>query len=204
MSGTTPEIQKTPEIKTPEELIKRLEAKSQNTLADKVRAIETTVTGNAESKWKKLQAELPDAEKQQIEKILKGENPEVGTRLKVVAATAVATAGIATVVNQLDSSMEKTGLGKFGIKDSIKEWLTEELTDVPDKDADFFDKIMHKIKMMFLLPFAKMFGVDLTKKKEGDKGAKTPEAEKNGKKEESQKDSIEKVNENISFKLGYK
>ena len=83
MTGTAIENQRTPEIKTPEELINRLESKSQKTLADKVRSIEQTVTDGTESKWKKLQAELPDAEKQQIETILKDENPEVGTRLKM-------------------------------------------------------------------------------------------------------------------------
>jgi hypothetical protein len=89
MSGNTQEVLKTPEIKTPEELIKRLMDKSEKTLADRVRAIETTVTGNAESKWKRLQSELPDAEKQQIETILKDENPEVGTHLKAVVETTV-------------------------------------------------------------------------------------------------------------------
>ncbi len=84
MSGTTKETLKTPEIKTPEELIKRLESKSQKTLADKVRTIEQTVTDSTESKWKKLQAELPESEKKEIETILKDENPEVGTRLKTI------------------------------------------------------------------------------------------------------------------------
>ena len=89
MSGTNQETLKTQEIKTPEELIKRLESKSEKTLAARVRAIEETVTGNTESKWKKLQSELPDAEKQKIESLLKAENPEVGTRLRTVAEVAV-------------------------------------------------------------------------------------------------------------------
>ncbi len=92
MSGTTQEVLKTPEIKTPEELILRLEAKSEKTLADRVRAIETTVTGNTESKWKRLQSELPDTEKQQIKTALEAENPEIGTRLKTVAVTTVGAA----------------------------------------------------------------------------------------------------------------
>lgn len=84
MSGTTNEVQKSQEIQTPEELIKRLEAKSEKTLADRVRAIETTVTGNTESKWKRLQSELPDAEKQKITTVLENESPEIGNRLKTV------------------------------------------------------------------------------------------------------------------------
>jgi hypothetical protein len=62
--------------------------------------------------------------------------------------------------------MEKTGLGKLGIKDSIKEWLTEALLEKPDPEDGFFGKFMYKLQLMFLLPFAKVFGVDLTKKKE--------------------------------------
>ncbi len=68
--------------------------------------------------------------------------------------------------------MEGTGLGKLGIKDSIKDWLKEEIAEEPGEGSDFFDKIIHKLKMMFLVPFAKMFGVDLSKKKEGKEGEK--------------------------------
>ncbi|MDD5197781.1 MAG: hypothetical protein PHN60_02880 [Candidatus Gracilibacteria bacterium] len=185
MPETTPEIKRNPEIKTPGELIRRLEAKSQKTLADKVRTIEQTVTDGTESKWKKLQSELPDAEKKEIEKILKDENPEVGNRLKTVAGATVGATGIALAIDQLDGSMEKTGLGKLGIKESIKEWITETLTEELPQDADFFDKFMHKIKMMFLTPFAKIFGVNLAKKEGKGDGKKE---EKEGKKDQEDKE----------------
>lgn len=185
MPETTPEIKRNPEIKTPGELIRRLEAKSQKTLADKVRTIEQTVTDGTESKWKKLQSELPDAEKKEIEKILKDENPEVGNRLKTVAWATVWATGIALAIDQLDGSMEKTGLGKLGIKESIKEWITETLTEELPQDADFFDKFMHKIKMMFLTPFAKIFGVNLAKKEGKGDGKKE---EKEGKKDQEDKE----------------
>ena len=74
--------------------------------------------------------------------------------------------------------MEGTGLGKLGIKDSIKDWLKEEITEEPGEGSDFFDKILHKLKMIFLVPFAKMFGVDLSKKKDGKEGEKGQAATK--------------------------
>jgi hypothetical protein len=46
--------------------------------------------------------------------------------------------------------MEKTGLGKLGIKDSIKEWLTEALLEKPDPEDGFFGKFMYKLQLMFL------------------------------------------------------
>ncbi len=63
--------------------------------------------------------------------------------------------------------MEGTGLGKLGIKDSIKDWLKEEIAEEPGEGSDFFDKIIHKLKMIFLVRIAKMVGIDLSKKKEG-------------------------------------
>ncbi len=59
--------------------------------------------------------------------------------------------------------MEKTGLGKLGIKDSIKEWLTELLAEKPNPEDGFFGGAIHKLQLLFLVPLAKMFGVDINK-----------------------------------------
>lgn len=79
--------------------------------------------------------------------------------------------------------MEKTGLGKLGIKESIKEWFNETLTEELPQDANFFDKLIHNIKMFFLTPFAKMFGVDMKKKGEKDE------------KDKDKKEELQKKNE---------
>lgn len=91
---TLPVQEKAPEIKTPEELITRLEAKSEKNLAMRVRNIKKTVTGGTELDWKQLQSELSPAEKQKIEDVLRAEDPEVGNRLKAVAEVAT---GVAVV-----------------------------------------------------------------------------------------------------------
>lgn len=171
MPGTAQEKLKTQEIKTPAEIAAELEKKAvllemdgkqgdatrKRELAKKVLAVESdTVTGTTELKLEALQSKLPTLEKKDLEE----------ARTISSAEMAIGAAGLTVAAVAINKKLDDSGLGKLGIKDGIKEWLTEELAEEPDKDAGFFDKIIHKIKMMFLLPFAKIFGVDLTKKGE--------------------------------------
>ncbi|MDP2103466.1 MAG: hypothetical protein Q8K26_00930, partial [Candidatus Gracilibacteria bacterium] len=146
-----------PEIKTPEELIVRLEAKSEKILATRVRNIKKTVTGGTELDWKQLQSELSPAEKQKIEDVLKAEDPEVGNRLKTVVevATGVAVVGSAAAVTAKDKK-ENTNKMKEWFKEGKEKrvFLKESMLAAAKKsggELDFGEKIMINI-MAFMAP----------------------------------------------------
>jgi hypothetical protein len=148
---------------------KKAEATRKRELAKKVRASET-VTGTTEIKLQSLQSGLSDLEQKDLKEARK------------VAVGVATTAGLAVAATSLVDKMDNSALGNLGIKDSIRKWITETLSEEPGEGADFLDKIMHNITKMFLTPFAKMFGVDLGKKegekKDNEEGKKKDDDEK--------------------------
>lgn len=147
----------TPEIKTPEELITRLEAKSEKNLATRVRNIKKTVTGGTELDWKQLQSELSPAEKQKIEDVLKAEDPEVGNRLKIVAevTTGVVVAWWAAAITTKEKK-ENTNKMKEWFKEGKEKrvFLKESMLAAAKKsggELDLGEKIMINI-MAFMAP----------------------------------------------------
>lgn len=151
-----------PVEKTPEQIAQELEKKAKEleaswnkteserklTLAKKVRAIESdTVTGTTEVKLKNLQANLPELEKKDFEDAKK--------TAWIVVAWAWLTIAVKTISDKIDNS----GLGALGFKDVIKDWLKENLTEEPSEDDGPFDKFIHKLKLVFLTPFALAFGL---------------------------------------------
>lgn len=131
---------------------KALEAKRKRGVAEKVRGLKTEV------ELQKLQSTLPIHEKKDIEEARKEAN--------AVLATATAGAGIAIAAKTLSDTIDNSAIGKMGLKDTIKEWLSETLAEEADPEDGFVGKMLHKIKMLFLTPFAMAFGVDLKKKGE--------------------------------------
>ncbi len=77
----SPEELKTPEIESPEELIKKLEENSKKTLAEKVKSVLFWINGTTEEKWQKLKAELSIDEEKEIRETLKDKETKIETVL---------------------------------------------------------------------------------------------------------------------------
>lgn len=72
---------KTPEIETPEELIKKLEENSKKTLAEKLKGILASINGTTEEKWQKLKAELSADEEKEIRETFSNKETKIETIL---------------------------------------------------------------------------------------------------------------------------
>ncbi|EKE27780.1 MAG: hypothetical protein ACD_3C00154G0023 [uncultured bacterium (gcode 4)] len=169
MTNPSPESDKVkPTVKTPEQIAIELEkkakvlesewktadAKRKRELAKKVREIGTdTVTGTTELKLQNLQSQLPELEKKDLKEA------------REVAVVAVGAVGLTMAAKKLSDTIDETWLDKLGVKDSIKKWISENAADKPGEDDGFFEKMIYKIKMIFLIPLAAAFGVDLDKLK---------------------------------------
>ncbi|EKD30513.1 MAG: hypothetical protein ACD_78C00025G0001 [uncultured bacterium (gcode 4)] len=199
MSGTATEIQKTSE-KTPEQIAgaldasaknleaegKALEAKRKRGVAEKVRGLKTEV------ELQKLQSTLPIHEKKDIEEARKETN--------AVLATATAGVGLAVVAKTLSDTVDNSAIGKMGFKDAIKEWLTETLAEEADPKDGFFGKILQKIKILFLTPFAMVFGVDLKKKGKNWSEWESEEARKEAEKKKEEEKNKESQIDILKYK----
>lgn len=68
---------KTPEIESPEELIKKLEENSKKILAEKLKGVLAWINGTTEEKWQKLKAELSIDEEKEIRETLKNKETKI-------------------------------------------------------------------------------------------------------------------------------
>ncbi|MDD2566124.1 MAG: hypothetical protein PHZ26_05570 [Candidatus Gracilibacteria bacterium] len=196
-----------PVEKTPEQIAQELEKKAKEleasgnkteserklTLAKKVRAIESdTVTGTTEVKLKNLQANLPELEKKDFEDA------------KKTAGIVVAGAGLTIAVKTISDKIDNSGLGALGFKDVIKDWLKENLTEEPSEDDGPFDKFIHKLKLVFLTPFALAFGLSKEDLKTKTEGVVAEVKDEEGKKAEDLKNDpktieAEKIGKDVAY-----
>lgn len=162
--------------KTPEEIAQELEKKAKEleaswkkaeaerkiALAKKVRAIESsTVTGTTEVKLKNLQSSLGELEKKDFEEAKKAPVIKDNEDSKNTSKTIVAWAWLTTAAKAVSDKIDESWLWKLGLKDAIKEWITEAIENKPEEWSGFFEKFIYKFKMVFLTPFALAFWVDL-------------------------------------------